>query len=196
VNLFDSILDITVGYPINIPQNELNIIKGDFPKEVHFHVKRHKSLDIPNHKGSIETWCQKVWKEKEEKLKKFYEEKKFDCTDSKIKVVDEREIQSLFKFANIFWTIFQISTLVLLVYAPIIRCDQSQNKLQIKVLGVSIIVQNLKITLTVFVLHFLIRYLIKLESFVPVYFFFLKNSNYKDINIFPHIVLVFAIKSC
>jgi lysocardiolipin and lysophospholipid acyltransferase len=120
-SLFDPILDITVGYPINIPQNELDISKGDFPKEVHFHVKRHKSLDIPNHKGSIETWCQKVWKEKEEKLKKFYEEKKFDCKDSKIKLVDEREIQSLFKFANIFWTIFQISTLVLLVYAPIIR---------------------------------------------------------------------------
>jgi hypothetical protein len=44
-----------------------------------------------------------------------------------------------------------------------VKCDQSKNKLQIKVLGVSIIVQNLKITLTVFVLHFLIRYLIKLE---------------------------------
>jgi hypothetical protein len=162
VNLFDSILDITVGYPINIPQNELNIIKGDFPKEVHFHVKRHKSLDIPNHKGSIETWCQKVWKEKEEKLKKFYEEKKFDCTDSKIKVVDEREIQSLFKFANIFWTIYEkVEEFEVILCA--VKCDQSQNKLQIKVLGVSIIVQNLKITLTVFVLHFLIRYLIKLE---------------------------------
>ncbi|XP_052057487.1 lysocardiolipin acyltransferase 1-like [Mytilus californianus] len=121
VNLFDSIIDVTVGYPVNIPQNESDILKGNFPKEVHFYIKRHKALDIPSSEENVDIWCQKVWKEKEERLKKFYQDKKFDVKDNKIKLKDESEIQSLFKFANIFWSIFQISTFILLIYAPIIR---------------------------------------------------------------------------
>ena len=36
----DAVYDVTVGYPINIPQTEADVAKGDFPKEIHFHIKR------------------------------------------------------------------------------------------------------------------------------------------------------------
>lgn len=121
VNLFDSIIDVTVGYPKNIPQNESDILRGNFPKEVHFYIKRHKALDIPISKEGVDNWCKKVWKEKEERLKQFYKDKKFHCEDNNIKFKDEKEIESLFRFAKIFWGIFQVSTIVLLIYAPCIR---------------------------------------------------------------------------
>lgn len=121
VNLFDSIIDVTVAYPETIPQNESDILSGNFPEKVHFYIKRHKALDIPNSKEGVDNWCKKVWKDKEEKLKQFYLEKKFSCKDNKIKLRDEKEIESLFKFAKIFWALFQISTIFLLIYAPIIR---------------------------------------------------------------------------
>ena len=36
----DAIYDVTVGYPKNIVENEADVIKGIFPKEVHFNIKR------------------------------------------------------------------------------------------------------------------------------------------------------------
>ena len=36
----DAVYDVTVGYPINIPQKESDVARGNFPKEVHFHIKR------------------------------------------------------------------------------------------------------------------------------------------------------------
>ena len=36
--------DVTVAYPYNIPESEVNLLNGEFPREVHFHIKRY-SID-------------------------------------------------------------------------------------------------------------------------------------------------------
>jgi hypothetical protein len=38
--LLDAVYDITVGYPQTLPQSEFDILKGHFPEEVHFTIKR------------------------------------------------------------------------------------------------------------------------------------------------------------
>ena len=38
--------DVTVGYPYNIPENEFDLLKGEFPKEVHFHIKRYSINEV------------------------------------------------------------------------------------------------------------------------------------------------------
>lgn len=32
--------DLTVGYPDLLPQSEMDALRGIFPKNVHFHIKR------------------------------------------------------------------------------------------------------------------------------------------------------------
>lgn len=36
----NAVYDLTVGYPDVIPQNEIDALRGVFPKNVHFHIKR------------------------------------------------------------------------------------------------------------------------------------------------------------
>ncbi|KAK3597421.1 hypothetical protein CHS0354_040159 [Potamilus streckersoni] len=56
-NLLDYIIDLTVGYPQNIAQNELDILIGNFPREIHFHVEKHYLKDLPTEKEELEEWC-------------------------------------------------------------------------------------------------------------------------------------------
>jgi len=68
----DSIYDVTIGYPYNIAQGEKELVKGDVPKEVHFHLKKYSINEIPEDEKELVKWIHRVWKEKEERLKKFY----------------------------------------------------------------------------------------------------------------------------
>lgn len=45
---FDSLYDVTVGYGDTIPQDEAAILKGQFPSEIHFHIKRYTKDSIPS----------------------------------------------------------------------------------------------------------------------------------------------------
>lgn len=48
----DSLYDITVAYTADtkVPQTELDVIRGHIPREMHFHVKRYRSRDLPSDK--------------------------------------------------------------------------------------------------------------------------------------------------
>lgn len=35
-----AVYDLTIGYPDLLPQNEMDALRGVFPKNVHFHIKR------------------------------------------------------------------------------------------------------------------------------------------------------------
>jgi len=37
----DAVYDITVGYPKLLAETELDLLKGKFPSEIHFHVQRY-----------------------------------------------------------------------------------------------------------------------------------------------------------
>lgn len=44
---FGSLYDVSVAYHHTIPQDELAILKGEFPQEVHFHIKRIPNNELP-----------------------------------------------------------------------------------------------------------------------------------------------------
>ncbi|XP_055721694.1 lysocardiolipin acyltransferase 1-like [Salvelinus fontinalis] len=46
-NNLDAIHDITVAYPKNIPQTERHLILGEFPREIHFHVRCCEASILP-----------------------------------------------------------------------------------------------------------------------------------------------------
>uniref|UniRef100_A0A1A7X4B6 Lysocardiolipin acyltransferase 1 n=1 Tax=Iconisemion striatum TaxID=60296 RepID=A0A1A7X4B6_9TELE len=68
----DAVHDITVAYPKNIPQTEHHLMMGQFPREIHFHVRRYPVSSLPASSSELEAWCQDRWAEKEVRLRDFY----------------------------------------------------------------------------------------------------------------------------
>ena len=56
----DAVYDISIAYPYNFPQNEPELLKGNFPREVHFHIKRHPVESLPETDEELANWCIKV----------------------------------------------------------------------------------------------------------------------------------------
>ena len=48
-------------------------MKGNFPSEIHIHVKRFDMKSLPTEGEKIDEWCKDRWREKEFLLKDFYE---------------------------------------------------------------------------------------------------------------------------
>ncbi|XP_049793655.1 lysocardiolipin acyltransferase 1-like [Schistocerca nitens] len=68
----DAVYDMTVGYPCSVPQQETDLLKGNFPHEVHFHVKRYPISDLPTGDPELRQWLSRVWQNKENLLRDFY----------------------------------------------------------------------------------------------------------------------------
>lgn len=118
----DSILDVSIGYPENIPQNERDILEGRFPQQVHFHVQAHNASELPPDREGVEKWCQECWERKERRLHEYYTGPKvFSHKPIQTYVRNEQEVEHLFKFACLFWTVFEICVVVFLIYAPVLR---------------------------------------------------------------------------
>ncbi|XP_075451558.1 lysocardiolipin acyltransferase 1 isoform X2 [Ascaphus truei] len=123
-NNLDAIHDITVAYPHNIPQTEKHLLNGNFPKEIHFHVRRYPVSSLPASKDELQLWCQQRWKEKEDRLRAFYEgEKYFDVTRrSKIPPCKSEFRVHLIKFMSLlYWTSFSVAMCVLLSMYSLVR---------------------------------------------------------------------------
>ena len=72
-----SIVNVTVGYLGEMPQNERDIMAGRWPTEIHFCAEIIPPTEIPPGEGEVGDWLKQCWCQKEETLKRFYEEKKF-----------------------------------------------------------------------------------------------------------------------
>ncbi|XP_059838508.1 lysocardiolipin acyltransferase 1 [Hypanus sabinus] len=69
----DAIHDVTVAYPYNIPQSERDLFNGNFPKEIHFHIKRYPAAQLPITLEGLQEWCRLRWLDKERLLRTFYQ---------------------------------------------------------------------------------------------------------------------------
>lgn len=76
-NFLDAIYDMTIGYPYEVPQKELDISKGIFPKEVHINIKRVPASELPCDEQGLRSWIEDRWRSKEKMLQQFYQSKKF-----------------------------------------------------------------------------------------------------------------------
>ncbi|XP_053315799.1 lysocardiolipin acyltransferase 1 [Spea bombifrons] len=123
-NNLDAIHDITVAYPQNIPQTEKHILNGNFPEEIHFHVRRYPVSCLPASKEALQVWCQDRWKEKEERLRAFYEgERYFDASRrSRIPPCKSEFRVHLIKFGSLlYWTSFTVAMCVLMYMYSCVR---------------------------------------------------------------------------
>ncbi|CDW51797.1 Acyltransferase domain containing protein [Trichuris trichiura] len=79
-NSLDCIYDITVAYPDNIVETEVEFIKGQAPKEVHFHVERYGSAVLASlatkSDDELAGWLREVWEIKDLRLRRFFTESK------------------------------------------------------------------------------------------------------------------------
>nr|XP_047133528.1 lysocardiolipin acyltransferase 1-like isoform X2 [Hydra vulgaris] len=110
--VIDSIHDVTIGYPKNLCYGEKDLITGNFPLEIHVYFKSYKISDIPNDSDSLDEWCKKIWLEKEERLKKFYENGEF--VGEPVHYNDKNSMykyNSIMGLVNLFWATF-LSTCV------------------------------------------------------------------------------------
>lgn len=73
----EAVWDLSIAYPVNIPQTEIDIVTGNFPREVHFYVRTFPIDKIPKSQAELIHWCQEAWTTKENLLKNFYAENVF-----------------------------------------------------------------------------------------------------------------------
>lgn len=71
-----SIYDLTIGYPDVLPQPGNCISQGNFPREIHLHIKRYPISSVPLSDEGFAKWLQEIWDEKDRKLKEFNESRK------------------------------------------------------------------------------------------------------------------------
>lgn len=69
-DMIDAVDDITIGYEGKFAVTELDLLKGYFPKAIHFYVKRYDVNEIPEDEEGAANWLKTVWDEKEDRLRK------------------------------------------------------------------------------------------------------------------------------
>lgn len=68
---------MTVAYSSTFPQNELELVRGNLPRKVHFHVRRYPPSEYPSTPEGLASWCRDRWVAKEKLLEYFYANGRF-----------------------------------------------------------------------------------------------------------------------
>uniref|UniRef100_A0A914XC20 Phospholipid/glycerol acyltransferase domain-containing protein n=1 Tax=Plectus sambesii TaxID=2011161 RepID=A0A914XC20_9BILA len=73
-NYIKCIYDVTIAFPERIVQSELELgLTGVAPQSVHFDIHRIDIADVPKEEDAVCNWLNKLWRQKEEKLRAFYQ---------------------------------------------------------------------------------------------------------------------------
>ena len=103
----DAVDDVTIGYEGNIPEGEIDLIKGHIPQAIHFHVKRYLIDDLPLSDDDLGYWLQNCWNEKETRLKEFYQTHQFDLPSKRFNNVQiESNVRSQRRLSLLLWSLF------------------------------------------------------------------------------------------
>lgn len=96
------VTDIDVAYKGPMPQNEKDILQGNWPTEIHFRVENHLASSLPADSDQLVEWLKKKWQDKEERLEYFYSHEQFQDRDQET----ERPLTTTLQMAGIliFWT--------------------------------------------------------------------------------------------
>ena len=119
-NELDYVVDVSIAYPNNVPQNEKDILQGNFPTEVHFDTQCYSYDQIPDDK---EKWCKDLWTQKEQTLKTFYTGNKTfsrEQVDTSSRLTEEY-VELYLLFALLFWGVFQVGATVSIMYFSLVR---------------------------------------------------------------------------
>lgn len=117
----DAIHDVTIGYSENYCYEEMDLLKGNVPDEIHFHLQRYSNEELPQDLQGLEEWCCKRWEEKEERLKTFYTRDKHFGPPPELASEVQITVRRLFMKDLIFWVLFIICMLVLMYTSVLVR---------------------------------------------------------------------------
>ncbi|CAH3152140.1 unnamed protein product [Porites evermanni] len=115
----DAIHDVTIGYSQNYCFQEMDLLKGNVPDEIHFHLRRYSDKELPRDTKGLEAWCCERWEEKEERLKNFYTKSKQFGPPPELASETEITVRYLFLKCLIFWVAFAVC-ISLLLYASVL----------------------------------------------------------------------------
>ncbi|XP_012273608.1 lysocardiolipin acyltransferase 1 [Orussus abietinus] len=111
----DAVYDLTIAYPDNVPQSEADLVKGNLPNEVHFHIKRIPSEDLPRDDSQLRIWLNERWSRKESSLEEFAKKKVLSA-----KAWPMVRTTSLI-VAFVFWSVLTGAMVLLLIVSPIFQ---------------------------------------------------------------------------
>ena len=74
------VINLSVAYVGPMPQNERDMLGGNWPQEIHFHARQVPPSELPGDGGGLEEWVKQRWDEKEKQLERFYADSKFTGT--------------------------------------------------------------------------------------------------------------------
>ncbi|XP_017878184.1 lysocardiolipin acyltransferase 1-like isoform X2 [Ceratina calcarata] len=94
---------------------EVDLIKGNLPSEIHFHIKRIPSADVPTQDLTLRRWLEDKWFDKEQILNEFYQEKRFSAEAWPL-----TRLRPLY-VAFVFWTILTGAAVVLMFTSPVFQ---------------------------------------------------------------------------
>ncbi len=72
-----TLVNISVGYLGEMPQNERDLAAGRWPNEIHFCAEQEPLASLPTDEEGLAKWLQARWQVKEKQLENFYKNKKF-----------------------------------------------------------------------------------------------------------------------
>ncbi|CAH1118582.1 unnamed protein product [Phaedon cochleariae] len=70
-NSLDAVYDVTIVYPDIVPQTEMILVNGRFPKQVNVHFVRYPKSILPTSEEGLREFLEKRWLDKEKTLKEF-----------------------------------------------------------------------------------------------------------------------------
>ncbi|KAL9952463.1 hypothetical protein ACROYT_G039725 [Oculina patagonica] len=122
----DAIYDVTVGYSENYCFEELDVLlKGKVPDEIHFHIQRYPIDELPQDSQGLEEWCCERWKDKEERLKRFYNQNNnFEPVSELAGVKHDKveiAVRDLYTKGLIFWVLFSVGVSILIYSSVVLR---------------------------------------------------------------------------
>lgn len=106
------VTDIDIAYKGPMPQNERDVLGGNWPTEIHFRVQNHLASSLPADSDQLEEWLKKAWQNKEERLEYFYSNGEFQDRNQE----RARPLATTLQMAGmlIFWSVFHIAIAFLL----------------------------------------------------------------------------------
>ena len=124
-NNLNQVVDVTVAYPKNLVQNEDDLLTEELPREIHFHVKVYDIHTMPSDRTELSKWLQERWREKEEFLKNFYDEKlcENEGTDLNFdqKLETERDTFLYYLGALVYWLILSVLSSYMFLSFAVVR---------------------------------------------------------------------------
>ncbi|XP_075975245.1 lysocardiolipin acyltransferase 1-like [Anticarsia gemmatalis] len=110
-----SVYDVTIAYDTPA-QTELDLLKGRKPMHVYFYCKRYSISKLPKEDTALRSWLNDRWKEKENSLRKFYNEGNFyDVESNRPPPYRSPRPLLLAKIGFLFWTVIDIFFLYSLI---------------------------------------------------------------------------------